>query len=277
MSEKIKSILIKAIVQIIFIIFSITIVFAFYYLIVNSLKTEQEFAKSQFFLPGSLNFNNIINVWKNGGIDIAVKNSFILGISTVMLTLLFGSLAAYAFAFLRFRLKKFLYLTIISTMYFSPMILVLPLFLQFIDMGLNNTYIGAIAIHTALRLAFSIFLLTTFFRGIPIEVIEAATIDGSSRLRILKNIILPLSTPALLSLMLLNFYGVWNDLLIGVLFLQKPELKPVMVAISLFRSKDFSSVTNIFAASLIATIPILIIYGITQKFFVKGMTLGSIK
>jgi len=277
LSEKVKSILIKILVQIIFIIFSFTILFALYYLISNSLKTEQEFARSQFNLPGSLNLDNIINVWKNGDIDIAVRNSFILGISTVVLTLLFGTLAAYAFAFLRFRFKKALYITIISTMYFSPMIIVLPLFLQFIDIGLNNTYIGAITIHTALRLAFSIFLLTTYFRGIPQEVIEAATIDGSSRLGILKNIIIPLSMPAIVSLILLTFYGVWNDLLIGVLFLQKPELKPVMVAISLFRSKDFSSATNIFAASLIATIPIMIIYGITQKFFVKGMTLGSIK
>lgn len=277
MSEKTKSALIKILVQIIFVIFSITILFALYYLVVNALKTEQEFAESQFTLPSSLNFDNIIRVWTSGGIGIAVKNSFILGISTVVITTIFGALAAYAFAYLKFRLKRVLYITIISTMYFSPMILVLPLFLQFVRMGLNNTYIGAITIYTALRLAFSIFLLTTYFRGIPIEVIEAATIDGSSRLGILKNIILPLSVPALLSLMLLNFYDVWNDLLIGVLFLQKPELRPVMVAISLFRSKYFSSVTNIFAASFIATIPIMIIYGITQKFFVRGMTLGSIK
>lgn len=277
MSGRVKSILIKIFVQIIFISFSITVLFSFYYLIANSLKTEREFSQNQFTLPSSFNLSNIIKVWTKGDIDIAFKNSLILGISTVIITLIVGILAAYAFANLKFRAKRGLYVTLISTMYFSPMILVLPLFIQFIKIGMNNTYIGAITIHTGLRLAFAIFLLTTYFRGIPIELIEAAIVDGASRLRILKSIIIPLSTPSILSLSLLNFYGVWNDLLIGVLFLQKPELHPIMVAISQFRSKSFSSATSIFAASLIATIPIMIIYGITQKFFVKGMTLGSIK
>lgn len=277
MSEKTKSILIKIFVQILFVLFSITILFAFYYLIVNSLKTEHEFALSQFSLPDSFNLENIKNVWTRGNINIAMKNSLIIGVSSGVITLLVSVLAAYAFSYLKFKLKRILYFAIISTMYFSPMILVLPLFLQFVEMGLHNTYIGTIAIFTAIKLAFSVFLLTTYFNAIPIEVIEAATIDGSSRLGILKNVILPLSVPAILSLMLLNFYTVWNDLLIGVLFMQKPEIRTIMVAISLFKSKDFSTVTNIFAASLIATIPIMILYGFTQKYFVKGMTLGSVK
>jgi raffinose/stachyose/melibiose transport system permease protein len=277
LNTKIKGTLTKIFVQIIFIIFGITIFFSIYYLVVNSFKTPAEFANSQFSLPGSLNFSKIIEVWTKGKVGIAFKNSLIIGVSTVVLTTIIGSLAGYAFSSLKFRAKKFLYFVVISTMFFSPMIFLIPLYMQYTKLGLINSYAGVIIIYTATQLAFATFLITTFFRGIPIEIIEAATIDGCSRLRILKNIMLPLSVPVLLSLMLLTFYSTWNDLLIGIIFLQKEEMQNIMVAVSQFRGRLDTSPTSIFASMLIATIPIMILYAFTQKYYVKGMTLGSIK
>jgi raffinose/stachyose/melibiose transport system permease protein len=277
LNTKIKGILTKIFVQIIFIIFGITIFFSIYYLIVNALKTPAEFASSQFSLPGSFNLSKIIEVWTKGKVGIAFKNSLIIGISTVTLTTIIGALAAYAFSSLKFRAKKFLYFVVISTMFFSPMIILIPLYMQYAKLGLINSYIGVIIIYTGTQLAFATFLITTFFKGIPIEIIEAATIDGCSRLRILRNIMLPLSVPVLVSLMLLTFYSTWNDLLIGIIFLQKEEMQNIMVSVSQFRGRLDTSPTSIFASMLIATIPIMILYAFTQKYYVKGMTLGSIK
>jgi multiple sugar transport system permease protein len=157
------------------------------------------------------------------------------------------------------------------------MIIVIPLYLQFVKLGMLNEYLGVIIIYAGLRLAFSVFLLTTFFKGIPIEVMEAADMDGCTKLGVLRYVILPLSVPAVLSLTLINFNACWNDLLIGILFLQKPEMQTIMVATAQFKGKIDSSPTSILAASLIATVVVMIIYGFTQRYFVKGLTLGSIK
>ncbi len=277
MNKKAKNILSKIIIQIIFIFFGISIIFSFYYLIVNSFKTELEFAASQLSLPKSMNFDNLVHVWNEGNMNIAFKNSVILSFSTVVLTTIVGILGAYAFAFMKFKIKKGLYISVISTMFFSPMIIVIPLLIQFNQIGLGNTYLGTITVYTGTRLAFSIFLLTTFFRGINTSIIEAATIDGANRLGTIKNIIIPMAKPVLFSLILLNFNGIWNELLIGLLFLQSKEQAPLMAAITKLSSNTMSTPTYIFASLLIATIPIMILYGFTQKFFIRGMTLGSIK
>jgi len=277
MKAKIINFLIRLMVQAIFIIFSITILFALYYLIINALKSEPEFYQSQFALPSKIDINRIKDVWVDGNIGRAFKNSLIMGSSTVLIVIPIGALAGYAFSNFKFKHNTLLYMSVISTMYFSPMILIIPIFLIYSKIMLVNTYIGTIIIYSGINLAFGIFLLTTFFRGIPDEIIEAATIDGASRFQILKSIIIPLSTPAIFTLGLMVFYNVWNDLIIGVIFMQKPEYKPIMAAISQFRGKWDSNNTAIFLGALIATIPIMLIYGFAQKYFIRGMTLGSIK
>ncbi len=277
MKNKIIITLRKSLTQIIFVIFGASIVFGLYFLIVNSIRPSSEIMQSKFSIPSSITLDNIIGSWVDAGISIGFKNSLIFGVSTVIVVLVLGIIAAYPIAFLRFRFKRLVYLTMISTMYISPMILILPLVMQYSNLGLMNSYIGVIIIYVGMKLGFAVFLLTTYFKGLPLELIEAASIDGSNRFGIMKHVILPLSTPAILTLALLVFNGVWCDLLIGVVFLQKAELRPIMVAISVFRGTEITNTSFMFAGSLIATLPIMVLYGIVQKYFIKGMTLGALK
>jgi ABC-type glycerol-3-phosphate transport system permease component len=132
-----------------------------------------------------------------------------------------------------------------------------------------NTYQGTILIYTGLLLPFSIYLMTNFFQTIPHEIIEAARIDGCSLLDVFWRIMLPLSGPAVVTLVVVNALWVWNELLIALVFMQKDELKTLMVGISALRSRNYVNIP--------ATIPIVVVYMLGQRYFIRGMVSGAVK
>jgi ABC-type glycerol-3-phosphate transport system permease component len=142
---------------------------------------------------------------------------------------------------------------------------------------LVNSYQGTILIYTGLLLPFSIYLMTNFFRSIPREIIEAARIDGCSNLGVFWRIMLPLSAPAVITLIVVNALWVWNELLIALVFMQKDELKTLMVGISALRSRNYVDIPATMAGLLIATIPIVVVYIFGQRFFIRGLTSGAVK
>ena len=278
MRYKINSVLYKILVQAVFIFISITVLFSIYYIIANALKTPQEFSASQFALPKGFHIENFRYIWTEGGIGVTFKNSIILCTISVAVILTLGVLAGFAFSFIKLKGKKTLSYVIISTMYISPMALVIPLFLQFTKLKLIDSYFGIILIYTAFHLAYSIYLIVTYFKNIPEEILEAATIDGCSRIQLLTSILLPLSKSGLIVLSVINFSLVWNDVLFGFIFLQKPEIQTVMVAIAKFQGKyGVGNMTHILAALFLVTIPTVLLYLSAQRFFREGVLAGSIK
>jgi ABC-type glycerol-3-phosphate transport system permease component len=158
------------------------------------------------------------------------------------------------------------------------MALIIPLFLQFTKLKLVDSYFGIILIYTAFHLAYSIYLIVTYFKNISEEILEAATIDGCSRIQLLTSILLPLSKSGLIVLSVINFSLVWNDVLFGFIFLQKPEIQTVMVAIAKFQGKyGVGNMTHILAALFLITIPTVLLYLLAQRFFREGVLAGSIK
>jgi ABC-type glycerol-3-phosphate transport system permease component len=265
-------------VQAIFIFISITILFALYYLLSNAMKSGTEFARNQFSPPKSFNLSNFRYVWKEGGIGITFRNSMIICGISVSISIFIALLSAFTFSILNFRGRNLLSYLILSTMYISPMALILPLFIQMGKLQLTNTYIGIIIIYVALNLAFSIYLMTTYLKGIPVELVEAAVIDGCGNFGLLFRIFIPLSKAGIIVLGIINFSIMWNDLLFAFIFLQKAERQTIMVAIAKFQGLyGHANMTHVLSALVIAALPIIVIYLVAQRFFKEGIMSGSIK
>jgi ABC-type glycerol-3-phosphate transport system permease component len=263
--------------QIFLLVLSLSVLYAFYYPLANSFKTQIEYARTPFSLPSRLNFSNYLNAWKEGNLGRAYLNNCIVVVGVQALTLAFGSVAAYAFSKMVFMAKRLLFRVILSFMFFSPIVISVSLYGQMVKIHLINTFAGVILIYTALALPFSIYVFTGFFRGIPNELLDSARIDGYSELGIYLNIIIPLSKPVLVTLFIMNLIYVWNDLMIALLFLSKNSMQTLMVKISLFHIRHFTNLMYIMAGVMIAILPIVILYMFSQKYFREGIIAGALK
>jgi ABC-type glycerol-3-phosphate transport system permease component len=155
--------------------------------------------------------------------------------------------------------------------------MIVPLFVLYTRLGMVSTYSGAIVIYAGLITPFSVYLLTTFFRTVPRELFEAAHIDGAGPFTILMRVVLPLSAPALVTLIVVNALFVWNDLLIAIIFLQEDAKRTLMAGISVFQGRYNNQVPLTMAGMVIASAPMFILYVVFQKQFIRGLMAGAIK
>lgn len=204
-------------------------------------------------------------------------NSALVAGTSVLITLLLASLAAYAFSRLPFPGRSVSFTLMISLMVVPPIVMLIPLFELMSDLNLVNTYQAVIVIYAGLMLPFSIYLLTSFFNTIPRELLEAGSIDGAGHFRTLVAIVMPLATPALVTLGVVNLLWAWNELLIALVLLQDDSMKTLMVGITVFQSHNNLNVPVTMAGLLIATLPIVAIYLAGQRFFVQGLAAGAVK
>jgi len=276
-SDRIWGILGSFIRQVLVIGATLLSLFPVYFMIVSAFKTRFEYIEDKWGLPQSLYWANFNTALAGEKFFIRFANSSILTVGSVFVSLIIACLAAYAFARMEFFGKRTLFNIILSLMVVPPVVMIVPLFVAMVRWKLVNTYQGTILIYTGLLLPFSIYLMTNFFRTIPREIIEAARIDGCSSLRVFWNIMMPLSAPALITLIVVNALWVWNELLIALVFMQKDELKTLMVGIAALRSRNYVDIPATMAGLLIATIPIVIVYMFGQRYFIRGLTGGAVK
>ncbi len=263
--------------QVLVIFATLLSLFPVYFMAVSALKTKSEYISNKWGLPLSLNLQNFDTALAGEKFFIRFGNSAILTVGAVVLSLFIACLAAFAFARMEFFGKRTLFNIILSLMVVPPVVMIIPLFVSMVRWHLVNTYQGTILIYTGLLLPFSIYLMTNFFRAIPREIIEAARIDGCSSLGIFWRIMMPLSAPAVVTLIVVNALWVWNELLIALVFMQKDELKTLMVGISALRSRNYVDIPATMAGLLVATIPIVVVYMFGQRFFIRGLTGGAVK
>lgn len=271
----------RLVMQIPMIIYSITIFMFLVVILITPFRAGSDIARGLLCVPKSFTVYNFQSAWETG-LGIALTNSLILSALTCAVTILFGGLAGYAYSLLKFPLKKVFYQFSYVMIYISIVIICLPLFLQYRDLKLNNTYLGALIIFVGIRLPFSIFLFRNFFDEFQKELIEAGRIDGLNHIGILMKIIFPLSKGVSVTVIIFNFTAVWTDLLVGLLFMQKTEMLTLMVKIMYIfnvgpMATKATPLGQGFAGLLIGTIPILLIYGFTKKHYIQGLTMGSIK
>ncbi len=251
--------------------------FPVYFMTVSAFKTKAEYLANKWGLPPSLNWANFNVALAGEKFFLRFANSAILTVGSVAFSLIIACLAAFAFARTEFKGKRILFNLILTLMVVPPVVMVVPLFVSMVRWDLVNTYQGTILIYTGLLLPFSIYLMTNFFQTIPHEIVEAARIDGCSNLGVFWRIMMPLSAPAVITLIVVNALWVWNELLIALVFMQKDELKTLMVGIAALRSRNYVDIPVTMAGLLIATIPIVVLYIFGQRYFIRGLTSGAVK
>ncbi|MDZ8186914.1 MAG: carbohydrate ABC transporter permease [Nostoc sp. ChiSLP02] len=213
--------------------------------------------------------------WQQGKFLLAFANSTLVAIAVTALQIVTSALAGYALARLKFRGRQALLLVVLATLVIPFQLLVIPIFLVLKWGHLINTY-GALILPTAVN-GFGIFLLRQYFQTIPLELEEAAAIDGANRLQILWRVMLPLARPALVTLFLFTFIGEWNDLFKPLVFTTRPELRTVQLALAEFQEQFTNNWPLMMAAVTIATVPVMVLFLIGQRQFIRGIATTGIK
>ncbi len=247
------------------------------YMITTALKSDEEYAVDKLGLPDVPVFENFRAVLIDSPFALWMLNSFILVAGSVLLSIAVSCLAAYAIARMEFKGRDTLLALSTSLMAVPPIVMIVPLFVLYTQLDLISTYQGAIIIYAGLITPFSVYLLTTFFRTVPKELFESARIDGAGDFLILWQIVLPLSLPALVTLVVVNSLYVWNDLLIAIIFLQEDAKRTLMAGISVFQGRYNNQVPLTMAGMVIASAPMFILYIVFQKHFIRGLMAGAIK
>lgn len=220
-------------------------------------------------------FANYQEAWRRGNFLLAFVNSTLVAIAVTGFQVVTSALAGYALARLKFRGRQALVLVVLATLVIPFQLLVIPIFLVLKWGHLLNTY-GALILPTAAN-GFGIFLLRQYFLTIPVELEEAAMLDGANRWQVLWQVMLPLARPALVTLFLFTFIGEWNDLFKPLVFTTRPELRTVQLALAEFQEQFTSSWPLLMAAVVIGTVPVVLLFLVGQRQFMRGIATTGIK
>lgn len=253
-------------------------VFPFYYAIITSFKTGTALFQVSYW-PTEFNFRNYVDVMSQGEFPRNILNSIFVATMTVLFALLVGVTASYALARVRFRGRTLLLLTILGVSMFPQIAVLAGLFELIRFVGIFNTPWALILSYTIFTLPFTVWVLTTFMRDLPVEIEEAAIIDGATPWVIITRVFLPLMWPALVTTGLLAFIGAWNEFLFALTFTSSNTTRTVPVAIALLSgaSQYETPWGLIMAASVIVTVPLIVLVLIFQRKIVAGLTAGGVK
>ncbi len=257
-------------------LFTLVIIYPVFWMVLASFKTSGEFLNNVWGLPSVLDIDNYHRAWELANLGRALINSLIISLGTVLFVIALSSIAGYAFAKFRFRFSAAILLVLIFTMQAPTP--VIPFYVLFVRLGLTDSYIGLILGIASGSLPLSIFIFQAFFRSIPNELREAAKIDGCSEFSAFLRVVMPISGPAVATVAILTFVGAWNEYFLPLLLVRSPEIRPLTLAVQVFFFQ-YGRVewTDVFAALSIASIPMIALYVFMQRWFIQGLTSGSIK
>jgi alpha-glucoside transport system permease protein len=228
--------------------------------------------------PWNFTIENYEQVLSAQGLGQAFLNSLIIAIPGTLLPMVIGAFAAYAFAWMKFPGRDFVFLSIVALLVIPSQIAFGPVLQLFTAIGITGQYLAVWVAHAAFGLPFAIFLLRNFFAALPSDLIEAAQIDGASHLRIFWNIILPLAISSLATLAIFQFMWVWNDLLVSLIFLGgNPQYAPMTLTVANLVGSYGTNYQVLTAAAFISMVLPLIIFFSLQRYFIRGMLAGSVK
>ena len=249
------------------------------WMVFSSLKTDQELFFSPWAAPKVLQWDNFARAWNSARVGDFFFNTLIVVIPALIFTLIISAMTAYVLARFQFPGRNFLFYLFLGGMLFPVFLALIPLFSLVNNLGLLNTYIGLILVYIAYSLPFTVFFLTGFFKTLPGELQEAAIIDGANQYQAFFLVMLPLASPALISMGIFNFLGMWNQYILP-LVLVSDENKYVLsqgLAFMLFKQFYQNDWSALFAALTLVMIPTLLVYIVFQRQIQSGMTTGALK
>ena len=245
--------------------------------VLGTFKTDAEIYSTPLALPKTWTLNNFRTLFDSGGLITPFKNSVIVSMSSVFITLLLASMAAYAIARSVTISGKVLFFLFTLGLAIPGQVNIIPIFHLFVNLHLNNSLIGLILVNIALTLPISIFILSAFFRDLPKEMFECAGMDGAGQFRIYRSIALPLSKPALGATAIFLFVICWNDLLYPLMLITETGKKTLPLVLIDYKGEYFASYSMQFAAILVASLPMVVMYLFMQRTFQAGLTAGAVK
>ena len=228
-----------------------------------------------FSTPSKLTFENYQAIFENDTITSALLTTFWIALGGTIVPILVAALAGYAFAWLEFPGRDWLFILVVALLVVPLQMALIPIFSLYNTVGIFDTVISLVLFHTAFGLPFAIFLLRNFFIGIPKDLMEAARIDGASEIRIFLRLVLPLGLPAIASLAIFQFLWTWNDLLVALTFAR--ETQPITVAVFSQLRQFGSNLELIAPATFISLAVPLVVFFAFQRYFVQGLLAGSVK
>lgn len=266
------------IIEIIMIILAAIVMIPIYYLIVTTFKTPEESTISPLGLPKRLVFDNYVEAWKMMNYPRAFKNNFIITFFSVLLLIIFSSMASYTIARRYNKLNRIIYSVFLLGLMVPFQMAIIPLYKLASNLNMINNLWGVIIISTfCTNLPFSIFLFRGFINTVPIELEESAFIDGSGVFRTFWFIVFPSLKPIVATVAILNTLAIWNDFLTPLLFLQSREKSVIVQEIYRNIGQFSTDWTSFFPMMVLGVAPLLIFYISMQKYIIKGVISGSVK
>jgi ABC-type glycerol-3-phosphate transport system permease component len=252
-------------------------VFPVYWTIVSSFAPEATLFEVPPIVPTEITFDHYRALFDERQFWLPMRNSMVVAGTTTVLAIIAGTLAAYALTRLRFRGRTFLLAAVLAVSMLPQVSLVPPLYLALRTTGLIDTYPGLVLPYMSFALPVSIWLLVGYFRQLPLEVEDAALVDGASRLQALRHIILPLAWPGVATAAILTFLYCWNEFVFALSFTLGPERYTAPVAIALFRGRYQVPWGQILAAAVVTTLPVIVVVVAFERRIVEGLTAGATK
>jgi len=259
----------RAAIFVAMVIMAIVMLYPFFVMLIDSFKTENQYLAGHGTSTQSWHqLTTTMPVYQQ------LLNSTIVCTASIAIILVVGVMAGFAFAKLQYRFGNLVFLGMVSAMMVPLQAILIPEYVNVAKFGLTNGYLGAVLVYAALGTPFAIFLFTTYFRRVPDELIEAGICDGLGYWGVLWRLALPMALPAIATVTVLQFIQIWDDLLVGLLFLQNPAERPITVGLAALAAGRTTSIPQLMAGSLVSALPAMIVYLGFQRFLVRGLTLG---
>lgn len=259
------------------IVAGLVMVYPMFWVFLNSFKDNNDIYAHPFSLPTVWRVDNYINTLSTSHLNVSFLNSTIVTISTILLTILVCSMASFVIARVEFKLN-FAVLTFFLLGLMVPEVsCLLPLFILYQKVKMINSLVTLILIYSTMGMSVNILMMTGFMKSIPKEIEESAIIDGSSMPRVFWSFIIPLSRVVIVTVAILTFLWTWNEYLFGLVFISKPLLKTLPVALAGFKTAHQVFYGPMSAGIIITVIPVILVYTVLQEQVIRGMTMGAVK
>lgn len=254
------------------------VVVPFWFMLVTSFKPQAYiFDIPPKLIPEEVTIGNYVEALGKDFFGIYFLNSIMVAVAAVALTLLLSSLLAYAFARLEFPAKETIFYVLLVGMMVPPVMLIIPQFLVAKSLNLLDSLVGLVAVYVAMNVSMQTFLLRGFFETIPRDLEEAALIDGASRWTIMWRIIIPLSRPGLAVVAIFTFLYAWDEFPWAHVAIRETTKRTLPIGIALFQSQHLTQWGQVFAASIVALVPVVLVFAVFQRYFVRGISTTGLK
>lgn len=267
----------EAVVAIVILALVLVVASPVFYAFLNSFRTYAEITRDPMGLPTTFNLNNYFELFQRTDYGEAILNTLIITVVTVVLLVLLVPMAAYGIERIGGRLSKFFYFLFIAGLMIPFQVRMIPLVKGFDDVGLYSTLTSVILVHLGGAASFGVLLYCSFIKGIPIEVEEAAHVDGASRLRTFWLIVFPMLLPVTSAFVIIQALGLWNDFFVPLVFLDSSSAGTINVAINRMMGLLTSQWQLIYTGAILAIIPSVVLFAAFQRYFIKGMSVGAVK